>query len=214
MATFLVTPIADFNRCILSDLDARELDVAAREREANQVLLGCEAERKKIKEERETIVAAMKVQNDYLVRQGMAPLPAPDSVSESSDSVTESSGDEQSEKRRRARIGPQRYQILKSLQIFGPISLAEIMVYTRLAEKRVKDQFRVDVPDIISETHTLPQPGVPSATKYDLTDDGLELLNRFEAYKKHRGESLPPLDEPQPDTDTDGSTEPQIEEVQ
>jgi predicted transcriptional regulator len=185
--------VFDLNRHIYAALDEREQDVVRREREANKILLECDLEREKIKSEREAIKAAEKLQRHHLEALGVIvpdSFPHGDSVSESALTV-----EGQEAKKRRARVGPQRYAILTSLRLWGEANIDEIVSLTDLSIKRIKDQFRVDIPEGIVR--------LLSNNKYELTAEGEELLARFEEYKTRQGEPLPTL----ADADGDAAAE-------
>ncbi len=84
----------------------------------------------------------------------------------------------------RARIGPQRFQMFTALKSHGPLSIDEIVLATDLPVRRVKDQM---TSDLASKNVSVID------NDYQLTDAGLDLLNRFIEYKRSRGEPLPPL---------------------
>ena len=88
-----------------------------------------------------------------------------------------------SEGRIRARVGPQRYLMLAALRAAAePLKLPEIAEASKLGLKRVKDQLAADE-----------QLGVVRSDwdAYAITDVGADLLSRFEAYKRLKGEGLP-----------------------
>jgi hypothetical protein len=96
-----------------------------------------------------------------------------------------SPSDANRERKLRARVGPQRYLILEALRDLGPMSIDETVSITGLSLKRVKDQVNADVPlGVIAR----------EGTTISITDDGRDLMARFEDYKKSKGEPLPSRD--------------------
>lgn len=96
----------------------------------------------------------------------------------------------------RARIGPQRYRVFISFRKADRLTLDEVASYTRLPFKRARDI-------VLSDTHF----GFLSkiGDEYTLASAGLDLLTRFEAYKRGKGETLPTLNDPLGDDDREES---------
>jgi hypothetical protein len=131
-------------------------------------------------------------------------VPEPDDAGNSNSLVTENAG----EKKLRARIGPQRYLILDALRLLGPISTDSAVQLTDLTPKRVKEQLSADTEiGVVARSGDL----------YSLTEVGLDLLTRYEEYKRSKGEPLPSRDsvatDDAPDTALHGDNDEQALET-
>lgn len=147
----------------------------------------CAIERRNIDRERQTLLEAAQIydrelQSGVPVRalfEGVAIIPP----------ETRTVSAPETDKPLRARIGPQRYRMLHALRERGsPVSTQELALITGLGPRRVKDQMMDDcaIGVVISETG-------PADTSHRITEIGLDLLERFEAYKRTRGQALPSL---------------------
>ena len=96
----------------------------------------------------------------------------------------------------RARLGPQRYLMFDALSESGGMGLIALAADTRLNPKRIKDQMMSDL-----------RLGMVTSddNHYRLTPAGLDLLNRFQAYKKAHNQPLPSRDDPSSAGDQDES---------
>jgi len=81
-----------------------------------------------------------------------------------------------------ARIGKQHYRLLNVLRIFGPLSLSSLAETSMTTPRATKLQMTEDT-----------QRGLVhlSGEGYDLTEDGRDLLQRFEDYRRSAGQPLP-----------------------
>lgn len=86
----------------------------------------------------------------------------------------------------KARVGPQRYHMLNTLRELGRMSADHVAEITGLQARRVRHQLGSDL-----------DKGVVAsvAEGYELTGQGADLLNRFEASRRARGVALPTLEE-------------------
>lgn len=172
-----IDEIAATNREVLADLDKRESSIAFREAKARAILDACANERKIIDAERSAISTAEAIYRRLLCAPPrVEPLDA-------------------SEPQSRARVGTQRYLMLGALRAGGRLSTDALMNATNLSARRIRDQMRADTADgFVALEEEL----------YVLTDKGNDLLNRFEAYKRNKGEPLPSLDGPIADDEREG----------
>ena len=141
--------------------------LAGREERARRALDAVSDERAKLEAERAALLIAEQI---YRRTLGIEPEDAPTTAV-------------QTEIRIRARVGPQRYLMLSTLRnSHRPMSFSDIADSTKLGVKRIKDQLVADE-----------QLGVVKSDwdAYSITDTGLGLLSRFEAYKQIKGEDLP-----------------------
>lgn len=185
-----LSAIEALHRSLFQRLDERAAQVATREAELRQGLEKCAAERREIERERQIILEAAQIYGRELdagVQTGRlfeetapaAPPLAPPRI-------------HAHPKAPRARIGPQRYRMLYLLAAaMIAMSPDDLAAETGLPARRVKDQMAADcaIGVVVAE------PGTPENT-YRITPVGLDLLSRFEAYKKAHGQSLPSLSGP------------------
>lgn len=171
--------LLEANEFLRADIAQRLERVDEREARARAVLGDCEAERRELGSELAIIDEA-----DRLYRRRF--LPASDQSGEAKSAKTEDI--EAVGRQHRARIGPQRYRILVALRKSRTaLALGMIVLQTGLSYKRVRDQLRADLTDgFIAE-----QGGT-----FTLLQAGETLLERYESYKRAKGEPLPSLDEP------------------
>ena len=205
-----VESIHDLTQALLHRLDARALKVSAREAECRQWLEECLAERQDIDRERRVLLEAEKIYRreidaglemrllfpDASRPRGVAVFDIDDSA-EAATSVSPVGAEPP--KLLKARIGPQRYRMLHALRQVRPTGLLaqDIASRTGFTFRRVKDQMLADQ-----------ELGVVAAESFDpnafkITDIGLDLLERFETYKRTRGEPLPSLTDPISEDDRD-----------
>ena len=182
--------LLEANEFLRAENRRRQELVGVREAKARAHLADCESERREWAAEMETIEAA-----DQLYRRRIAPqLPSGDDEDQPRLAVAPQL-EAPIRQQARARIGPQRYFILSCLRgshQFVPVEA--IADQTRLSIKRVRDQLRSDVSDgFIVEAH-----GV-----YGIRASGLALMDKYETYKRSKGEPLPSLDDPPGEDDVD-----------
>lgn len=96
----------------------------------------------------------------------------------------------------KARIGPQRYRVFIALRAPDALTLEEVASRTRLPFKRVRDILLKDVQLGFAKR---------DGKQFALASAGLDLLARFEAYKRAKGDTLPNLDDPLSDDDHEES---------
>lgn len=186
-----VFSLKTLNRKVLAGLDAKEAALVDREVEASKVLEECKKERSLIETQRKMIIEAEVLQIEALTFDSVSELGAgPSSAPQPTPSlITETSAvSDDDEKKRRVRIGDQRYAILKSLQEGWSKSIAEVANITGLNLKRIADQFRVDIPK-----GDVGEDQIHGQTLYRLTQSGHDLLNKFEQNRREAGLPLPPL---------------------
>lgn len=199
--------LLEANRVLLSDIDQRAAKLDERESRAHSILRECAAARQEIEQDRATVLAI-----DRLYRLRFVPDGSRDFQPLSAEPLNVASGPDHSENRPkgRARIGPQRYRMLAFLEresrsLHG-FSLSQVADATGLGQRRVRDQMRSDSLDGVVQE----QDG-----HFRITPQGIDLLERFRAYKESKGELLPSLDGPISDDEaSDGPTEPESEELE
>jgi hypothetical protein len=185
--------LLEANRLILADLDRRVASVDEREAKARSVLDDCAAERRQLEVERDAILTADRLYRRRFIPDDTAPETSVTSVGLGATSAS-------ALVKPRARIGPQRYRILAHLRLWNKaVVVEEIAAATGLSIKRIHDQLRVDMPNgIIGEVEG----------RYCLKCAGWDLLERFEHYKRSKGEPLPllhgPIDDDEGDTEGAG----------
>ena len=197
--------IKALNRQVLSSLAAKRQEVAARLEQAQRLVEECSVELANLDVQQEQVVAAEQVQIEHLLS---APSPRKAGPAQSDQEVAISAQAEDADKGRiKARIGPQRYLVLSTLRDVGPLSMEEVAEYTHLTPKRVKDALRADS-QIGVVLESAAYFGARIVPTFALSQLGLDLLVRFESYKRQRGEQLPTLaDARDEDADEAGSIE-------
>ncbi|MCJ2121169.1 hypothetical protein [Methylobacterium sp. J-077] len=201
--------VRQLNRKVLDGLDARETQIVAREAEARKILEACEAERSRIKKQRDGVLETENLQLTVLQdgTLGGSKLYGPPIPQLRSEEILASeSSDGGPSRKRRARVGPQRYLMLVALREGGDLSHDEIEKWTGLPAKRVREQIKLDVEQNVVEEVEGDDPRIP---EFALSDIGLDLLNRYEEYKRRKSEPLPTL----ADVRDDGLDEGSVEEV-
>lgn len=178
---------------VRAGLDREESEVAGEEGRAHLLLQDCAVRRSKIGAKRRTLDEAEALYRQYFG----APIPTeplPINLPRFEERRVDS---EQEKPKPRARIGPQRYRMLHLLRSHPGVALSEGTIATRtdLSAKRVRDQMRGDVSDGIAVRI--------AEDRYAITSAGLDLLDRFESYKREKGQSLPSLTGPIGDGDDD-----------
>lgn len=201
--------VRQLNRKVLDGLDAREAQMVAREADARRILEACEAERSHIKKLRDSVLETENLQltalqNGSLSGDALYGPPAPRLRSE--EILPAEANEVGPSRKRRARVGPQRYLMLVALREGGDLSFDEIEKWTGLPAKRVREQIKLDVEqnvveEVDGEDHRIPE--------FALSEIGLDLLTRYEEYKRRKGEPLPTL----ADVRDDGSDEGAVEDV-
>jgi hypothetical protein len=176
------------NAGLLTALEEEKEKIDQRRADAKRVLAQCDTEDDHIEEKRNSIIVASKMQLAYLSKLPEPSLPpCPVALPQSAESPAEpdqSAPDGSVQKR--ARVGPQRYLMLTALRGAGPLTVSDIVNHTGLLERRVRDQLRADMADgVVKESLS------GTIYKYGLTEPGLDLLDRFERYRRHTGKGLP-----------------------
>jgi hypothetical protein len=183
----------ELHRQILAELDKSDADNERREKDAHEVIDECAQTRKANAAKRHVLLEATRIYQEFSGALPGAPLPLDLPKRAPREVVAESPLN--SSRPPRARIGPQRYRIFHVLRQQHPIPVSEenISLRTGLTTKRVRDQMRGDVPDGMVR--------VAASGEYVITDAGLALMARFEAYKQNKGQPLPSLVGPIGDDD-------------
>jgi hypothetical protein len=184
MASIDLNLLLDAHRLAMSDLDQRSAQVDRQEDKARRLIEDCAAQRQEIERDRATLLAAEQIYRRRFIPDDEAPLRF---ASAAGRPPAEVDGDQRP--KTRARVGPQRYRMLTFLRhrLAQPASPVEISAATGLTQTRVRKQMRSDVADgFVEEIDDL----------FHINPSGLALLDRFEAYKRSKGEPLPPLDGP------------------
>jgi len=191
VAGFLDRLLAE-NRRERAKLDARAAAVDARERD---FVAGCEAERREIDDERAALEKVERIyRRDYVPSLDETEIfedPSSDTLTDSIQSrlphFASQAMSEQGTKPK-ARIGDKRYRMFHALRKCGSAGLEDLVHNTGEDIKRIKAQMSSDVTDGFVVRG--------DSGSYTLTKSGTDLLDRFEAYRRAKGEDLPPLNEP------------------
>jgi len=184
-------PLLQAHALINADLDRRQDAVAKAEERARSILASCEMERENIASARAHLQAV-----EMMYRQRFAPNDEGEVAASASLTVGLVG-----RPKPRARVGEQRYRMLHCLRIRPGewVSQSEIALATGLNLQRIRRQMKVDAEDgIVSE----------QGDQYRITPLGLDLLGRFETYKRSRGEPLPALHGPVSEEDEDDDPPP------
>lgn len=181
------------NQQILDGLAAQDEELAAREKALTDELDKIIGRRQKLKDDREILMQAGEIQARILMS---TTAPAEPIQPAANDSVA------LEPVQTRARIGPQRYFMLTALRKHGPLTTHEIATATGLNLARVREQMKSDAPVYVRQG-PLDDGANPRMV---LTPAGLELLSRFEGYRKSQGKPLPTLGGS--DDDEDETNEP------
>ena len=172
-----IRAVAEIQREISLALDRREAALAPRLEKAQNELRACLEEQAQIQSERSSLSKAQKLYAEHFGIDWSDVIRTEDSFT-----VAE---DPSSEKKKRTRIGPQRYRMWMAIRNAGALAEWDIAKATQMDSRRVRSQMYSDgVLGYIDGT----------ANGYVLTSSGNELLTRFERYKKDRGEPLPSLE--------------------
>lgn len=191
------------NQRILTDLSVREAMVAEREEQANRTLKECFAEREAIGTQRRALEQVEALQINALQ---FGPPPADLDVAERAAAPVLRPPihrtDDSLERKPKARVGDQRYIMLTAVREAGFMSMDDIVEQTGYSLKRVKDQIRADHPEFLADFQT-PDGSGGFLTSYELTPDGVNLLQRFEDYRRSKNIPLPRLGDSSSDQDDD-----------
>ena len=98
--------------------------------------------------------------------------------------------------RLKARIGDQRYQILEVFRSVGAATVSFAVFRTKLPERRVRDAIVADLGLGVLEKKAFTSDGDDVVA---LTEVGIDLMRRFDDYRRQKGlplPSLPDLDKP------------------
>jgi len=202
------------NREVLASLDREEAVLDAEDAVLKERQKAISVRRYEIHERRQVLQLAATFYREYLgapIPTDPLPLPVPPDTTCVSTAETESAPPTHLVSRKsRARIGPQRYRMLALLRSESrPLDEADIASRTGLGIKRVRDQIRADLPDrIIAISEGL----FGGVAGYEITPDGLDLMARFEAYKKAKGQPLPSLEGPIGEDGEEVNADPEREE--
>ena len=185
-----IASLRDLHRQLIEKLDQRLTQVATREADLKRALEACAAERREIDRERHVLVQAAEIY-DREFNEGVPTKPLFEQMPPVE--PPPAAAPEEAIRPLRARIGPQRYRMFHTMRENDrPISSDDLAALTGLSKRRVKDQMLEDhAAGVVS---SVPYPNGP--VRYLLTPVGLDLLERFERYKKARGESLPAVSGP------------------
>ena len=204
--------LLDLHGAIEQEITARMTTLAEKEADAQRIIQQCFEERKQIDRERSGLRDAERIYRDVFTAGGNAP-PRPATIPygraaasllaspPTSDNLV---GDypEQQALQTRARIGPQRFLMLDAINTLSDMTVEEIAALTRLPLRRVREQMMSDS-----------KLGVVTSDwgKFRLTVGGLDLLERYKAYKRSNGQPLPTADDPSSDEDRDEHEVPDTE---
>lgn len=182
------------NAVLLADLDHQLEVIAEREAKAARILEECATGRQQVERERQALAAVSSMYRARFVPDDDAPEQPP--LEELRRQMGPIPGMLPVRSLRRARIGKQRYRMLAFLREHPDTmsSIGEIATGTDLSHRRVRDQMRSDVFETVV---------IERDDCYQITPSGLQHLNRFESYKRQKGQPLPPLNGPISDEDED-----------
>lgn len=167
-----LSALLSFHEKIRTNLNSKERELRDRESELRAQLESCLRGLSEIEDSRKALDKTEALYRSQMPSAGTQPLGDPADA-------------EEGDKKPRARIGGQRYLMFVMLRLFDALSIEDIAAGTHLAPKRVRDQMVQDLRiDVVSENEG----------RYSLTPKGLDLLKRYEAYKRARGELLPGAD--------------------
>jgi hypothetical protein len=175
------TLILEMNREALAQLRARERELRETEDRLDREVADTREARAAVQDEIEALEVAGTVYRRMYGQAEPQPADSLDPASQSADSVSQAPAAVPI----KARVGEQRYRILVALRgAAEPLTLKQMAEITGYPPKRVKDQMKSDAhKNVVTEMWD----------KYRLTAVGVDLLERFEAYKLARGEPLPAL---------------------
>lgn len=183
---------------LIRSVNRRLLSNIARKREEGvervQALNAQMAELKKLLEnldyQRSQIEAAEKLQAAFLSSDHPATEPITSAASSEEDPTDTPESEDIERGKLKARIGDQRYVVLSTIREHGALSLNGAIFVTGLPAKRVKDAIKADFDlGVLKEDQYFMTGGLEAV--YSLTDIGTDLLERFEAYKRQKGQKLP-----------------------
>lgn len=179
------------NSQVRGEMAAREARLREREGELRASLDECEAALLELASQRAALDTAEQIYRGHFnSASGQRAL----SVSGPSQSATAIPAKDDQSGQLRARIGPQRYLMFESMDVFGSLSIEKMGQITKLSAKRIKDQMNSDVANGFV---------VEAEGDYSLTVRGRELFEKFVNYKKSRGEQLPTAETVPPSSDDD-----------
>lgn len=177
--------IRELNAAIRAELDRREKNLAAKRASVAQTLQNLDLDLHNIVLERKALRTTEEMYQRLLDEQ-----------------LRNTTQDGGQEPQRRARVGRQRYLMLASIRQHKELSLERIQELTGFELRRIRDQMRSDENDLIVNQS--------SPNQFHLTDEGVDLLSRFEKYKQSKGEPLPELGQLSVDEDTEDSENPEL----
>jgi len=136
----------------------------------------------RVRQEKETLVSAHAIAQSYMSSDNSAP--AASKQREFNAGKGERNDDEA--KPIPARIGTKRYLMLIAIRQFGTLGDQDIAEATSLELRHVRQQMKTDIDKgaVSMDDET---------GEYTLTDEGLDLLDRFESYRSSNGKTLPTL---------------------
>lgn len=198
-----LTSLLDLHARIETDLNAKLEALTAQEGEAQRILSVCFEQRQRLDRERTGLKEAERIYREAFGSGGNANLEARATITTqmkspaaSNDQVGVPTVDSEVFPHRpvRARIGPQRFLIFDALHMLDRLSIEGITSLTKLNIRRVKDQLTSDLKlGMVSQVGNL----------FALTSSGMDLLERFKAYKRAHGQPFPSIDDPHNEDDRD-----------
>ena len=212
-----LTSLFDLHAQIEEGLNARLAEIVAQEAEAQGIISRCFEQRQQLDRERAALKDAERIYRDAFGAgdnafslSGRVSVPLYGATSHTAGSgiapANPNGGTDQIgalSKQVRARIGPQRFLMLDAISTMTALNLSEIATLTKLNLRRVKDQMTSD-----QKLGVVAQSG----EDYSLTIAGMELLERYKAYKRSHGQPLPTADDlPQEDDRDELGTDDQME---
>lgn len=197
MSSNPLSVIEEVRRLARGHLDRRAEGIERREAAARRELEACAAERADVEKERSILDQADRIYRDAL-NGSAARVPEPPVVATAPDAAAGASIPSPLRPVRKARIGPQRYRMFLALrQEMGLATVESIAALARLDARRVKEQMQSDAELGYVAQH--------AADAFGLTPAGQDLLARYEAYKRSKGQVLPTLDDPPGAEDASGA---------
>lgn len=182
--------IRSINRRLLSDLAGKRDDALAKLQELNVQAARLSAFVEQLEHQRLQIEASEQLQTNFLTDQIHSETDFIIEHGAAEEASDASDGDEAERGKLKARIGNQRYLILITIRESGHLTLETTVAQSGLPFKRVKDAIKADLElGVLRESAYFG--GHQEYIAYALTDIGIDLLDRFEAYKRQKGQRIP-----------------------
>ena len=191
--TFDMEILRELNRQLDAKLSARILELYKMETDAKSVVVQCATERAILEKKRSQLDGVESIYRDILADPDDASVEAP------VPKVAHVAADDgKRETKTRARVGAQRYAMLDCLRTMGPLTGDNIALITGLPQRRVGDQMAADL--ALSNVEKID-------ACFHITENGRDLMKRFEDSRRERGLPLPSIDPARVDKDDEADPE-------